>query len=1378
MSSDPSFLQSDPKRQAVPTLRGFSYQIWHGVYRWLTLQEDEALFLEGAEDINVLGPGRAETVQVKDTKASGTVTLRSQDVLSAVAHFWEHQRQNAGLLVTFRFLTTAERGLEQPSPFGDRRGLDYWDSCKYPSTDLGPLKSFLLSQTSLPQDLRAFVAAATDGELRERLIRRIEWDTGSKPQPSIEDLVNRRVEAYGARVYGLPPSDSLKIVPHLLQHVWEVVTRQDGRRLDYSDFIRVFEEATTERVSRHELQYLRRMAMLAPQAGGGLVPAGLSGAVTRSLPAALFGAVVPPFTDRLVPRRELVADLLSRLNANGILALRGSTGMGKSTLAGALATADGASWRVLDLRGRSPEQISDLLLFVTQAVEDYPGGVDYVIDDLNFDSQTSLYENALARFIYAVRLRNGRVVITTQGLLPSRIVNMFDVPPACVVDVPALTEVEIKELAANYGCPPEGLGGWGRIIYLKTGGHPQLADALARNLEAKGWPAHTFEDLVKTEDLQEVKAEARNRLRDTIPSEEARRLAYRLSVFSQRFRRSHALRIGQHPPGLSTPGEAFDSLVGPWVERVDGQHFRLSQLLGDVAREVLTEQEVKELHGAVAETYLSERTIDLLEYSAVLLHGMLGEAQRPLVAAAMGSFQVEEEHWPEFSRVLDWFGHCGLESGKRLFSRNDFVNFLLRRLQFKIVAEVDSARALRVAAIWEQEIEDYHGEGLHPSTQPMMRFGFLQDVLVELRVPFPMRAVVSYLTSLTRIVPMLRDTGALLPGPADYLPEERAAAESRLRAVATVENYVRFAVVRCRTGNNAAEFLAALDELASEAAEEPQNIQKQEAADKLWEVFRRDDYLCMMLIDGIWIEESNSPAPDWARCIRTLEGIIELGFKRDATALAVAAYRGKAIVQEEYLKDAASALATIAEAEARIGRPHLLLEDYRAKILIIEKDYSAALEVWEDILPKFDSEQNPARTFSYRDAEICAARMGDWAKAADFALRGEAAALRMLSDIIADSPQFPQVEVIAAGFKADLAFARWKLGDQAGAVKLFSEILSAFDRLPDPRSDIKAQMLYRRVAYGIAWMRHDRDTDEKFEEPAPGFFSNPEVVEEVTAEPLPLKQNVWYVLARLEDKLNLGDEVFRRLEEEVGKSGGVALNVGYGELRLKHLLRSMRLEDLVQQFMEYSFALKGVAERAGRAVNDWPHSYELKRLLFAALVRLVGNNQYASVPVSKWREDASKYPELDDSLPRWFDFMEKGTSASTRDLASTLIDETVEGESRLVAALLLSASDETSVEERFRADVTLTITDMHDPWADVTGEVIGSIVSRQWAKVASEERFALRFPTVNSITIKAACDDISCGGLRKVARIMLAAKTAVRTSLSPAALAKLEERAL
>src|ERR1044072_8264544 len=124
MESDTEILKGDPKRQAINPLMGFSYQIWQSVYRWVTLKEDQALILEGAEDIDLLGPGYAEPTQVKKTEGSGSVTLRSKDILDAIAHFWQHQQNHHQLVITFRFLTTAERGYEQSKPFGEVRGLD------------------------------------------------------------------------------------------------------------------------------------------------------------------------------------------------------------------------------------------------------------------------------------------------------------------------------------------------------------------------------------------------------------------------------------------------------------------------------------------------------------------------------------------------------------------------------------------------------------------------------------------------------------------------------------------------------------------------------------------------------------------------------------------------------------------------------------------------------------------------------------------------------------------------------------------------------------------------------------------------------------------------------------------------------------------------------------------------------------------------------------------------------------------------------------------------------------------------------------------------------------------------------------------------------
>jgi hypothetical protein len=108
-------LENDPKRVAVPALNGFSFQIWRSIHRWVTLKEGEVLFLEGAEDIDILGPGRAETVQVGETRASGPITLRSTKVLAAIAHCWEHQERNSEPIL-FRFLTTSEPTREREDP--------------------------------------------------------------------------------------------------------------------------------------------------------------------------------------------------------------------------------------------------------------------------------------------------------------------------------------------------------------------------------------------------------------------------------------------------------------------------------------------------------------------------------------------------------------------------------------------------------------------------------------------------------------------------------------------------------------------------------------------------------------------------------------------------------------------------------------------------------------------------------------------------------------------------------------------------------------------------------------------------------------------------------------------------------------------------------------------------------------------------------------------------------------------------------------------------------------------------------------------------------------------------------------------------------------
>src|ERR1700730_8481794 len=75
-------LRNDPAREATASLAGYASQIWRSVLVWLRLEDGERLYLEGAEDIDVIHGSAAETIQVKATK--GNITLRSADVVEAI----------------------------------------------------------------------------------------------------------------------------------------------------------------------------------------------------------------------------------------------------------------------------------------------------------------------------------------------------------------------------------------------------------------------------------------------------------------------------------------------------------------------------------------------------------------------------------------------------------------------------------------------------------------------------------------------------------------------------------------------------------------------------------------------------------------------------------------------------------------------------------------------------------------------------------------------------------------------------------------------------------------------------------------------------------------------------------------------------------------------------------------------------------------------------------------------------------------------------------------------------------------------------------------------------------------------------------------------
>ncbi len=1352
-------LKSDPNRQAIHALQGYSYQIWQSLLRWVCLKEDERLFLEGAEDIDLHGPSGVETVQVKATDPSRTLTLRSPDILEAIANLWWHRQKNPDVKITFRFLTTAERGSERPNPFGKHKGLDLWDKCKYPGSNPQGLRDFLSGEQVLPADLRNFIKAATDEELRLQLLMPMEWDTGNQPQVYVEDAVTHKVSGYGDRIFGLQHSESIKVIPWLLRHVFDAARQKGSRWLDGTDFRRLFEEAITERIPKPELQGLRRAAATATQLEIQPEMLGIVGVgdlkLTRSAWSVLQ-VLTPPHNERLVQRKQLVAELLDKLNTEGLLVLKGSNGMGKSTLATAVAMTGPGTWRWLDMRGVDSETVKSRLLYAAHLIEDGGEQIDCIVDDLNFDRRPDIYENALARLIYAMKLVNGRLIITTQGMLPSRIIGIYDIHAESLFEVPLLSERDVAELISNHSCPAgDGLDAWSRIIYVTTQGHPQLAHACVKSEEAKKWPSPAFNDLLTPPGIDEIRRDIRRRLNDQLSSEDAKTLLYRLCIFTGRFERQQALHLSNLDPQIMFPGEAFDSLVGPWIEPVDEKHFRLSPLIENTAKEIFPEQKWLELQRAAAHSFLELPKIDLLGLSYMLIHAFFGRDRESLAAIVLSVFSDEREFpWKEWGQLIGWFQFVKLERDERLVEEDPFLNEMMRRMQFRVAAETNPEMAVKIAGVWEREVRQMRDQQLPAEVSRMSLLVFLNEVTSADRVPFPMLTAVSYLYENYRVLKNLKA----------YLPETVVEEELLVPgypSLADARLFLLLAKKRCKSARDVLDLLAALDNLTGDEVEE------------LWRLLSEDDIDAMLLIDTGWLAERLTDSPDWKRYLEDLAQALSIATARKATSLIVAIYRARAIVLKEYCDDRDGALASLEDGERAIGHQHLFLQEYRAKIYYLEERYDEALAIWREVLPALENDQNKGRIYVYRDAAMCAAAIGCWSEAADLFRRGSETARLPPAELPPES-KYRQDHTIEYSFKAERAFALWKAGERAGAVRELADIVGAYTTLPRGEENLQSLILYRRIGHAIGWMYLEMNGVQTLAEPKPGYFTDREVgegIKEALSKSSALTiTHLWYYLAKLEHKLLPGDSIFRQFESEWSKSPQPSLMLGYYDLRLRHSLGQLQVDRLIDDYLIFSAGCNAHGDRQSEAAG-------LKEVLFSALIRFLSEGRRREIPIARWREDIDNHTQLIEEVGKWLDFVHEHIDEEPQNLRTILTDPSAGGDHRLLAALLLTATTDLDPETLFYANAILIHHDYGRHWQDAFADGLASVISREWERIVDQQSFALRSPRLNGPAILSACRDVSRRGMRKAATILLSANDAVQISIDGAILGKLRETA-
>ena len=1211
------------------------------------------LFLEAAEDVDHVSGDRVQAGQVK--ALARPITLRSESVRSAVENFWDLRARNSERDVSLALLTTAARATEAGRPFGSRAGLDEWDRCRSSLADLAPLRDFL-SKLDLGSDVAAFLRTASDDEVRSQLVRPIRWVTGQPDRNELRDRVARRVTLHG---------DPARPQP---------VTKPSGRRCTLRARLERRRRgrappARPGRASFGRSRRRRRCSRLGLFSLPPITPTGLASRPTRVL-----DTDVTPLVSGPVERTNLVDAVRERLGRVPALTLTGSSGMGKSTLA-ALVARSGGEWVRLDLRGKEEEEADATLALATQALEDLPPGVSVVVDDLP-QSSTGRLIRPLAVLARAVFDQGGRTLVTAHHAPPTQLAEALgSTDQDAQFEVPALSRDELATLCGLHGCPESQTERWGRIVELRTSGHPQLAAAHARSLFEKGWGQVSDDDLFGTPpSLDRVQREARQRLVAQLPELGASDLAFRLSLYVTPFTTRQALRFAAAEPAIPGAGRALDILTGPWLERVDDEHFRVSPLLSKSYEHQINPDDLTRLHADAARSFL-DLTLHPRALNGLLTHGLRGSCDEALRAVFGALHAAESELFDALAEWISWLAYAATDDDQQLYPADATISLFLRTLQVRVAVSVASSdvvvRALRAAT---REARATNPTGA-PFTSEAMQFFLAAQAVSVVDDPEHLDFVIEQAALAARIASggALSQMEALAQGVGIERPEPGTEF-----GIGSLEDVVgplmQMLPVRVRSANALSTLLDAV------AADDT-------FAAALQPHFKSNFPLSNSMTDGAWLDRfaafKRGDEVDFGPSVDVLRRTIGYAESHDLHALNAAARRSLATVLYEHVKDREAAIRTLNDGPA--SRPELA--EYEAKMLYMDGDPSAAVDLYHKILPMWTSgvgRANTPRAYAYQDAIRAAGeadRLLDALAFAELAIE--------VADVELEGIQSP----LPIGFRADRAYTLYRLGRLPEAVTAYADVLERLDEAPAQQG---FGVLRGRVGHTLVLIEHRirRLPDpEGFHPPFVGLFSKPEpdyADYEAPAGPV----MIWGRLAHLELLVTRDRSVSERFMQ---------LSQGKAELLILH---DRAQHQFARAVLSGSPNLLGLADESFRcaargagARADSPFSVDLAQTAIGlAVIQASADRRIAGLPVDAWSRQAALLLGSDAPglrlMEQWQQMvqlaakLERGTRRAAPPLNQRMIDSASPPFVRVTAAaaLALYSSDP---DTRFYARATV-----------------------------------------------------------------------------------------
>ena len=1097
--------ESDVVRQAVDSLRGYVYQALATALAWLDIEENGRIYLEVAEDYAILTKQALHAVQIKDTGRSGSVTLNSRSVQSAITAFVDLVEHNPNIVVELRFFTTSEIGTEKA--VADRpagiAGLEYWRKVAA-GADPEPLRAILESDR-FPDSVRDFSKARDNEGLRLDLVKKIHWDCGKPDFQTLREELENRLVVVGRDLFQIPAPEALKLVDYLVYQVLEksTVERPQDRVLTRSQLYRLIDAVTRVSMPRSAVEDHARIASeLITSRLEALLGASWSGSnlLTTGETGWLVEDATLPASQGMIARVKVESEVTNALENFGTAILVGGTGLGKSVVSRAVGDARGCGFFMVDFRNTNEKETRVRLDMVFARIGGLPPSI-LILEDLNHfeDPQVSL---SLARVIEALHRGYRKAIITCHRQPYLSALTTVGLDQGCIVECPYFSEEEACMLVSAYRGDPKV---WGRLAHRAGGfGHPQLTHAFVNGMAAQGWPIDEIQNILSqglsSDDIDAACYAARRNLVSALP-EDTRTLLYRLSLTVGRFDRSLALTLGKIFPSISRPGESMDQLIGPWIEAIGNDLFRVSPLVRSSGGMMLAPDEQWRIHEAIAAQMVGKSTIDANDVDVILMHAMLGKSAMSLTIVAHLVLSADSRTLENLAEHMLLFRF--IRTGVPIFPENTIVSGALRIAQFRLAAAgLDESNIPNILAALFDEV------GSMPEGEPKRALEYMALITVLATMGIA-NHLDDWVALLIRLETMLETN--------DFLKGLAADVEGADGAARTKFFGGLFSIGSANiTGVNRLEHI--IDQL--------DGLDASRRALLLTPIDEtQSDY--SSFINGPWVASRHGDDFDAADSAMRYRHMAEKTRNWGIRSLSLQCSVAQAIMLDEYRNDTEGALAVLEESVTAMGDDRILSRA-KAKIYWRHDEHDKALAIFRAIVDQVGIDSPVERAFALREAAISAASCGEWQQAEEWFLDAQGAA---------KSVQGGDMDVMAIGLGADSAVAALEIGNADQALTRLAEALEALSEV-NPESTLRAAHCHRIIRRTVLWMqsriqgRDVRIGGQPIRTEA-GACSNPDPLPAIQQHPLGHIDIAWYMLAEAEIAASLDRGITSTLEDRL-----------------------------------------------------------------------------------------------------------------------------------------------------------------------------------------------------------------------------------------------------